>query len=342
MKRRRRSLSGEPCIYCFSTTAPKAREHVLTQALGRFKDNWILDCVCKPCNQFFGRALELALTRDSLEAFLRFEHGVNSPQTGAKLLNRRVRTKIGGTSRFRGVRVELRAPEGGRLEPDLIPQVGLRRLGGEWRYFTEREITRDVLRQYEGDGEMCLIGHESFHILRRMALLGVHIEGVAHASWTTIAPVGRLEIEQELVFDSTLRRAGAKIAVNYAAKVLGSDVVRQPGFDTIREFIRNGTEPRPLVQAKPFPALLLDTDLPGGHVLSIEWMASRAGLVAMVSLFNSITYLVSLRQGDAEVWSGVSRRHLFDLETLEVVPFEVDGDGIATRLVKSSSARSGS
>jgi len=40
-------------------------------------------CVCDDCNHFFSRELELALGRDSAEAFLRIECG-GKPPTPAK------------------------------------------------------------------------------------------------------------------------------------------------------------------------------------------------------------------------------------------------------------------
>jgi len=49
-----------PCIYCGSAEPPREkREHVLPQSYGLFEDNWVLDCVCDSCNQYFGDKLEL-------------------------------------------------------------------------------------------------------------------------------------------------------------------------------------------------------------------------------------------------------------------------------------------
>jgi len=49
-------MSGlPPCIYCGSPEPPREkREHVLPQSYGLFEDNWVLDCVCDSCNQYFG------------------------------------------------------------------------------------------------------------------------------------------------------------------------------------------------------------------------------------------------------------------------------------------------
>ena len=55
----------------------------------------------------------------------------------------------------------------------------------------------------------------------------------------------------DFVVDTTsATRSQAKIAFNYAARVLGGDVMRRSDFDVIREFIRNGIEPYPMVAAQ--------------------------------------------------------------------------------------------
>jgi HNH endonuclease len=85
---------SQPCIYCGSTTPPKKREHVMSQALGRFEQNWTLDCVCDECNQYFADNLELPLGRDSREALFRIDLGLKPAAGAAELLNRRVKTSL--------------------------------------------------------------------------------------------------------------------------------------------------------------------------------------------------------------------------------------------------------
>jgi hypothetical protein len=64
-----RMVDGMECIYCNAIEPldfPK--EHVVPKAFGRFRNSLTLDCVCDECNTFFGRELEVFLTRDSVEA----------------------------------------------------------------------------------------------------------------------------------------------------------------------------------------------------------------------------------------------------------------------------------
>src|SRR5260370_37012376 len=73
------------CIYCRSVGARFPKEHVIPVAFGHFKNNLTLDCVCGKCNATFGRELELALTRDSVEALQRTLHGLKSKGRGGQI-----------------------------------------------------------------------------------------------------------------------------------------------------------------------------------------------------------------------------------------------------------------
>ena len=78
------------CIYCFSTTLPKGVEHVVSKAIGIFKQNWTLDCVCDECNGDFSETLDLTLGRDSAEGVLRVMAGVKPAETIEDFRNRTV------------------------------------------------------------------------------------------------------------------------------------------------------------------------------------------------------------------------------------------------------------
>lgn len=58
------------CIYCLEEKEPSqftGREHVLLQSFGRFDQspgssygkNFVLKCVCDPCNQHFGDGIDI-------------------------------------------------------------------------------------------------------------------------------------------------------------------------------------------------------------------------------------------------------------------------------------------
>lgn len=74
------------CIYCLREL-PKSkfnREHVIPEAFGKFKDNFVLhNTVCEDCNQHFGDNLDLILGRGSFEALQRIEEEIKSPESAA-------------------------------------------------------------------------------------------------------------------------------------------------------------------------------------------------------------------------------------------------------------------
>src|SRR5438309_1350563 len=109
MKEKRVKTLVGPCIYCTAERVPRAREHVVPQAFGLFHHNWTLDCVCADCNGYFSRELELALGRDSVEAYQRLVLGLREPADAAKLLNRRITMQVAQQGFYKGARVELGA-----------------------------------------------------------------------------------------------------------------------------------------------------------------------------------------------------------------------------------------
>src|SRR5437879_2458936 len=73
------------CIYCRSRGGQDSfnREHVLSEAFGHFRDALVLHrYVCSECNGSFANGIERGLTRDALEAFLRYKKRMKAPGRG--------------------------------------------------------------------------------------------------------------------------------------------------------------------------------------------------------------------------------------------------------------------
>src|SRR5687767_9354517 len=102
---RRPAPASDPCIYCASVEARTKREHVMSQALGTFEQNWVLACVCDGCNEYFADNLELVLGRDSLEGMRRIELGLRSPSAANRFLNRRMTATLQDGGRLDGARL---------------------------------------------------------------------------------------------------------------------------------------------------------------------------------------------------------------------------------------------
>jgi len=60
------------CIYCKKSINKEntSIEHVFPQAFG-CPDDWTINCVCRTCNNEFGRSLERYLAGDSIEGLWR-------------------------------------------------------------------------------------------------------------------------------------------------------------------------------------------------------------------------------------------------------------------------------
>jgi len=310
----RNSVVVEPCIYCSSTRPATKREHVMSRALGTFEQNWTLDCVCDECNQYFADNLELPLGRDSREALFRIDLGIKPAAGVAQMLNRRVKTSLRDPGQFDGIRVLMSTSEdGAEVVPMPIPQVGFRRQGEDWRFFTEKELMPENLQEFKDPSTVEIrihgVGPDCDRLKQRLAAIGIEFSETHRALDQPITEQSRLTVVYDINVDETIVRAACKIAFNYAAKVLGSETVRRAGFDAARRFVRYGEAPVRLATVQQLSILVG----PGAesarlHACGLGW--DRGYLVALVSLFNEITY--GLRLCAAEPNEYVTARHFFD------------------------------
>lgn len=305
------------CVYCGSAVGPSNREHVIPRALGTFEQNWTLDCVCGRCNHFFSRELELALGRDSAEAFFRVDLGVKPPETADKFLNKRMRATIKTAGPFQGGRVVVKpTEEKDGIFPVLVPQVAFRREGEEWQFIPEADLDQGSMPQLrEGTLQIKIIGRgdDLSRLKQRLATLGVHFTETECLLGRAIADENPVLVEHEFFVDKTLRRAVAKIAFNYATKVLGAEIARHPDFDVIRRFVRFGDEPLLLVTAERGSVLTgAEAGTTKAHVCGLAWLDGQRDLLAIVSLFNQVTYGVRICHSESDRWVWISSQHLFD------------------------------
>ena len=218
---------------------------------------------------------------------------------------------------FDGVRVLMKPTDKG---DDMLPvpaaQVGFRRPGQDWVFLTEREWSREAIAAASAGSnvEVRLFAEsgELDRLRNKLAGFGFEINETYRALDQQVAE-GRATVQFDFVVDTTMRRAAAKIAFNYAARVLGGDVMRRSDFDAIREFVRNGIEPYPMVTAQDLSIVVgpeaanLQT-----HAVGIAWVAEKRLLGGMVSLFSKVIYGVRLCHSDSDEWVRVEHRHLFD------------------------------
>jgi hypothetical protein len=296
-------------------------------------------CVCRQCNQFFGDELEVRFARGAFEGMLRYQSGVKTPETGAVHLPY-VRLTVPDGNDWSGLRLRLMYEESGlRVHP--VPQVAFFDSSQErWVYVTEDEIDagwpsehpdlkKSRMRIYAGSPE----GHAI--IVQKLSENGVTF----HKEGDLIPPQGLLEnpqvwVEVTFTINQGIRRCVAKYAFNHLAFVCGAEFVLGPDFDVIRRFIRQGgPTPHPVVVESFRPILHDDLRLArqtNGHLLTLDWAPSGVDLVGQVSLFNYVTYHVSLCcQFGGSLWRPIRNGLHFDVGRKIVQPLR----GFSTALV---------
>lgn len=320
MRTNRRSASvPDPCIYCASTEPRSKREHVLSQALGTFEQNWVLDCVCDECNQYFADSLELALARDSRESFLRIETGLKPATAALQFLNRRVTVTLQDPGLFDGARCIVRANDAGTdVIPVPVAQVWFRRPGADWTRLTERELTPENVEAAAGSDadpvEVRLVAPtgECDRLRARLEDFGMSIVVTDQALDQPVTQQRRLTTAFDFNVDVTIIRAAAKIGFNYAAKILGATTIRRPEFDQARRFVRYGETCEQIARAW-HGSILVGPEAATArvHTCGLGWDSNQQQLIALISLFNELTYGVRLCRGTGE-WATVDARHVFD------------------------------
>lgn len=325
------------CIYCGSIDNPFDRDHVMPQAFGTFEPASLIlyETVCEPCNNYFGRTLEQALSRDTFEALLRLRHGIKPASEAKGQSYRRVEMKVGQPGPWLGVTVVLETDNTGKgIEPVPVPQVAFKWKGGtEWSFFLEKQLEDVTLMSpYRGAREgmleirvMAPSEADNSRLVEKLKALDIRFvqQGVLEQP---IADDGAVRVEIASQLDATIFRGIAKIGFNYVAHQHGTEFVLRSDFDDTRNYIRYGTEPSWGSVVKPFRKPILFDDNPrfrqtNGHLITFDWNAAKTGLVSQVSLFNSITYHVAICPYYSGIWhDGIRRGHHFDIQDRSITP----------------------
>lgn len=312
------------CIYCLGDCGPFDTEHVISEAFGKFENNLTLvGFVRKGCNKHFGDKLEFVFTRDSIEAFDRVVSGLKANVDIGDLPQRRLNFVAAFGDEFDGLRLSL-AHEAGERVVTLVPQVGLRKQqGAGWAYLTEGELgdsQRELPANVERSGPIRVIGEDEQTIERLIGLLKAR--GLPFNRQGTFVPPGPGDDRQIPVYittqiDPLVKRCVAKYAFNYLARMTDREFVLRSDFDVVRKFIRYGEAPSySLVEVDGRPILAKDTRTrrqTEGHLVTASWAADNRSIVGQVSLFNRLTYRVSLARNFTGLWRPLQFGHHYDL-----------------------------
>ena len=122
-------MAKHKCIYCLQEKDETAfnREHVVPRMMGTYQNGYVLSNyeVCEECNSYFSRELEDKIGLNSIESFLRMQHG-REMSDGRTM--RRDRTRFYGTEGiFKGLEfipvVDNQNLE--RIHFNILPKIGI-------------------------------------------------------------------------------------------------------------------------------------------------------------------------------------------------------------------------
>ncbi|GKS57042.1 hypothetical protein YTPLAS18_05690 [Nitrospira sp.] len=321
------------CIYCLErkpASEYKKAEHVIPQSFGKFEHNLTLQyLVCDKCNQFFGDVLELALARDTLEGQARVNHRIKkaeefrSPGPSSRLQYTIAEGRFKGALAFLGY-----DEANGNLTIQPVPQVGFRRKdSGEHRYFRVDDLPDKVSLEkdgydLEGHQSIRIVGIEMEAVTQKLAVKGIKFRSHAEVKDQTSSILCQLEGS----IDDTIRRGVAKIAFNYLARWEGGVFVRNSSFDQIRKFVRYGEKAAyPLVRIDQKAILADEAQWRRlGHLVTVNWSSDGISIVSQISLFNWLTYSVSLARDHKGERRSLTRGHFFNIANREIHELSVE------------------
>lgn len=308
-------------------------EHVIPQSFGVFADNLTLNQhVCDDCNQYFGDNLEIELARDTVEGLSRFDHGVKQPNEFKSLGHRSRLTLKVSEGQFRGAIVYIEySPNIYQLVIRPIRQIGfLHPQNNQYSYFPIDEIPHKMELEEQG---FVLTIHNA---VRALGLSSEQAKKILVAKNIILRSWGNAEVldttkdawdvQVEGRIDAILFRAVAKIAFNYLAYWECANFARQSEFDTIRSYIREGVQTfYPLVSISERPILADESNSERrrlGHIITLNWSDDHKSIVSMVSLFNRITYSISLSRDYSGEIRNLARGNFFDIANRQILPLQ--------------------
>lgn len=303
--------------------------------------------VCQDCNTELGRALDLQLSRHSLEAVLRIQCGLGADAEARNYLKKRIRLCLPRDHRLSGLHLHVVAQPSGDIAPTLLPQARIRLKDGSIRCILKEDLARElpplIADIVEKGVSLYWSATDSEDELRLKAL--VADAGYQVVDWTpdpvipTLTPE-ELEMEVTASIDQVLARAMAKIGFNYFVHVAGMrspSLILRSNFDAIREFVRYGKwGSRTFVRPTHAP-ILADEHEEGqrvvGHLLTLVWgQVSRSAIIAQVSLFNEIRYDIVLSELPPVVWADLGSGHFYNVKSKTVSLLHVGRHIVLPRL----------
>lgn len=309
-------MAKHKCIYCLQEKDETAfnREHVVPRMMGTYQNGYVLSNyeVCEECNSYFSRELEDKIGLNSIESFLRMQHG-REMSDGRTM--RRDRTRFYGTEGiFKGLEfipvVDNQNLE--RIHFNILPKIGIqsKEREDEYDYFEPDSLpvaSTEILDYLKGKkAGIVTVGitqEDATPYLKEKGYLssGYKYEDVGvkdlydGESFTTKICVS---------IDSIVRRTCAKTVFNYLCYSKGKDFVLPSQFDDIRNYIRYGTWSNDLwfrYSQGPVSSVSVPND--SAHVVGYMWYPENENwvLCGCVTWFGETTYIFKLGATEQKV-----------------------------------------
>ena len=334
-------MSMPRCIYCL-LELPEDQfntEHIVPRQLGSFETVQndpvtLLLTVCADCNSYFGKTIELAFGRDSIEAVYRLQYGQKRPREFQGFNSERVVFRVPDYLPAGGVVLTPAAsPDGKEIVMMLPPQVGVLLPGeSQYRYYTVDDLAGDGgegLPTPDQSVKLRLLAADDAGVQQVRSLVLMWFPKFREEGTLDLAPPEQIDrkmlVEIKFKVDRLLARAVAKIAFNYMTFHSGANFALNPSFDPVRRFIRydeDGENWRRFVQFLSGPLLAQETaelSVTRGHILIAGWKDLNA-LVVWASPYNSMVYEVTLTPCFSGVSLPIKVGHLFDWEDHKIIP----------------------
>jgi hypothetical protein len=203
-----------------------------------------------------------------------------------------------------------------------------------WLHFTADEIDTGALEQHPAfrnkGAQIRILGpDQSAHdaIISKLKAHGITFQRSGELQpYEGLFGNPNTLVEVTFTINKGIRRCVAKYAFNYMAYVCGTEFAAGTDFDVLRRFIRLGeAPPDPLLVVPSYAPILFD-DKPSkrqtdGHLLTLNWDHTPLNLIGQVSLFNHLTYRVTLCQKFGHpLWRPIRSGHHYDLAAKTVKP----------------------
>lgn len=297
------------CIYCLQEKPEEAfnTEHVVSRMMGRYDgNNLVLNHfeVCKDCNDYFSKELESRISLNSYEAFSRIAYKQHLPKKKRKLGGDKLafigENKTSLNIPLRGYTLE----DDNAFEFELEPFIAIYDYAHtkQYKFYLDDDLPilsrDDINALMKIKHPILYYGYSLEEVETAFRKIGVKLNGieVEKSNFTEALSNDEIKVSAYGQTDLYTRRYAGKVLMNFLCCMYGKDFVLQPAFDSLRRFIREGTEIGSEYMFTRFSDRSVLLDFPGAvdrcHVVgaALTVYNGKAYLCGFVCWYNQIVY----------------------------------------------------